>query len=200
MADTLIVHFTAMIIFIKTLMGQTVTLFDVDQNDQLIMVKRKIMDQIQYPPRAQRLIHAGQQLDDHKTVSDYNIKNEYTLIMVLKSGYRAQPFAIFIQLNYNINSFKCRYIGNDFAPNSKENKSIKTFKQELGRYLRKDEFDKNYDLYHGDSQLQDTFMFWMGDRFNQTLIEESPSKVQHVTFAIKSKGDNSWYIQHQIHL
>nr|CDM86799.1 unnamed protein product [Triticum aestivum] len=71
----------AMKIYVKMLAGNTITL-EVGRSETVNSVKVKLYELDGMPPRQQRLIFAGKQLEDHRTLADYNIRKESTIQLV----------------------------------------------------------------------------------------------------------------------
>ena len=71
-------------LFIKVVASDRTITIEADPSDTILNIKFKIMDKDGTDPYAQRLIYAGIQLEDSRTLNDYNIQKDTRIFLVVK--------------------------------------------------------------------------------------------------------------------
>ena len=163
----------AMEIYIKTLTGENITL-ETEPNETIKKLKEKIEPLENISVDNQRLIFAGKELEDNKTLSDYNIQKESTIHLVRKIK---QVKLIF---DANGGSFKNNEITKEITDIINFNydnfeKPTKTGYSFIGFYTSKENGISYLELMNSEAGIEeDTILYARWEK-----IQESSSNIQN---------------------
>lgn len=71
-----------MLVKVKTLTGKEIEV-DVEPKEKVIKIKERVEEKEGIPPQQQRLIFGGKQMNDDKTIGEFNIEGGSVLHLVL---------------------------------------------------------------------------------------------------------------------
>merc|ERR1719232_1508397 len=180
-------------LFVKTLTGKTVTI-EGEEGESIEDVKAKISEKEGIPPEQQRLIFGGQQLQDGKTIDDYDVGDDATLHLVLRlrggPGYtEVDDSFVQDQLQKHLNEDQITTIQN-FISKSISSSSSSGGSSVLGLYYI-GEVDKFYANGAFEQISHPKRFSFVKDAFPRNKVFIPVSKITKLTNSVFKRRDNS---------